>query len=765
MMRSHLAAAALALLAPSGALAFGGIPSSGQCTDFDADPQDFARHRDDDITYRLTNNFKSWYPDDFSQYLVKDVVELWEFYIGGVSPWNADIADRFSYYRSDPNTPVYELKSVLTHEFGHALGMQHSDACWYNLSNVDNQPLNLNFRTSGSVFTAQATLGPETMNEYARASSPGAKAGPPVDGYFRTPGRDDLEFMGMAYPFLSIDFVEIQNGTPRISLDSTNVNNDGGQTSYPGGFTNIVAGDADQGRYFDGVNIWIGNNIGIKSRSEGWFVENFTGFDIVQITLRVDGTSTRRAIDESAPPFFTSFGFNLTDSAEQMIFGWTTPFAGPWPPGASGYLTLDLDVHDWTVSEALIWANSNQAFPMALAFYGAQTPWGFASPGAPPPGQGPQFLADPSLPPEITPVPDAIELIPPRTESPGATRGFTATLPSPDGARIESFEILPIEWAEAELLLRTPPAQRSPLLAEAFSDRRGAVRDLLFRRGGDSGLAPAAAGFSGDGRRAVSRFINVDLPDTKTYAARLVASNGRTRVTSLALPEHNAYYGAQLARCDNGNSAEYCCPSEMTRHPATVQTGRLRQPSCIAGGPGADDVAIVGAHPHFLTLGGGADRVRAHRAGSVVLLGPGNDEFEAQPNAAATVRAARGDDLARGSKRSDHIDAGEGADRVFADGGDDILILGEGADRAEAGPGDDLIYPGGGGGSVDAGPGNDTVVFTDSCETVGAVSGGTGVDRLVLPATRADAERAGLRIDGFERIVEGAARASRFADC
>jgi hypothetical protein len=216
-----LGLAVLSLLTPAAAFAFAGIPNSGGCTDFMANPQDFARHRNADITYRLTNNFKSFYPDDFSQYLVRDVAELWEFYIGGVSPWNVDIADRFSYFRSDPAEPVYELKSVLSHEFGHALGMQHSDACFYNNNPATNLPYNLNFRTSGGDFVAQATLGPETMNEVPRASSPGVKASGPIDGYFRTPGRDDLEFMGAAYPFLSIDLVEIQAGTARITVDST----------------------------------------------------------------------------------------------------------------------------------------------------------------------------------------------------------------------------------------------------------------------------------------------------------------------------------------------------------------------------------------------------------------------------------------------------------------------------------------------------------------------------------------------------------------
>lgn len=791
-----VASVAFAILTPAPALAFGGIPSSGACTNFVNNPQDFARHRQGVITYRLTNNFKTRYPDDFSQYLVSDVAELWSEYIGGVTPWNADIVNRFSYYRNDPGEAVYELKSVLAHEFGHIAGMQHSDACFYNNNPNTNMPYNLNFRTSGGVFNVQATIGPEIMNEVPTASSPGAKAAGPIDGYFRTPGRDALQFAGAAYPFQSVMFQEVNAGPSVFLVDSTDIASGGGQVMLQA-TTNISPNDPQQGRFIDQQNLWIGNNIGIKSRYESWNIENFTGFDITQITLRIDGTSTRRAIFETAPPFFTNFGASRQSSPEQMIFSWSTPPGGPWPPTASGWLGIRPDVHDWQLAEGLMWHFSNQAFPLALAYYNAETPWTFATPNTPAPQLAPQYTIDPSLPPEPTPIPDDIELLPPASSiAPGSIRGLTTHLPQGGNVNIESFELLAIDWAEAELLFRTPLAQRNERLVQLFASREKQVRNLLGGRPGVSprGVRPEDAGFheekaashtrirdqrTQEPKQRLSRRDTIDLPERQTYAVRLVASNEHARVTSLSMPEHTTYLGAQIARCDAASTAAYCCPTEITsrvelggtasmRRAAPYSTARLKEPSCIAGGASADVVIVNGKMPHFLTLGDGDDKVRVFQPGSVVLLGRGDDIFEAKQKAAANVRGGLGADIIHGSLLSDHIDAGGGDDQVKSDGGDDVVRLGAGDDHADAGPGADTIYPGSGRNYIDAGEGDDAVIFLHQCEfSAGAsiVNGGIGNDRLVLPITAAEARHVGLQFEGFEEIIENASRASVFGDC
>ncbi len=781
----------LTLLPPRQAIAFAGIPDKGGCTDFINNEQDFGRHRQTDITYRLSNNFKARYPDDFSQYLVRDVVELWEDYIGGVTPWNQDITNRFSYYRRDPSEVVYELKSVLSHEFGHAIGMQHSDACYYNNNPSTNLPYNLNFRTSGGVFTVEPTVGPEIMNEVPTNASPGVKASGAIDGYFRTPGLDALEFIGAAYPFQSINFKETNSTSQVIRFDSTDIGSLGGQTTILNkDKTALDPDDPQQGAYFDKVNIWIGNNIDIKSRYESWFVENFTGFDITQITLRVDGTSTVRAISESAPPFFTSFGASRQSSPEQIIFAWTTPPSGPWPPTASGWLSMRLDVHDWTVSEALIWHYSNQAFPMALAYFEAQTPWAFATPNTAPPQFAPAYTADPTLPAEDTPVPDKIELIPAASNvDPGIVRGFTTVIPMPDQVQIERFELLPISWEDAELLIRLPEIQRNHHLMQMFNKNQENIRKLETRdffRTVSHEFPDHEDSYSYHNKisgnrhqKELTQRINVDLPKNQTYAVRLVASNKYSRVTSISIPEHTSYLGTQIARCSIAGNSDYCCPAEMRSHidlslktgsDNKVETSSLPShgPSCISGSDRSDTVYLDAETRHFLSLGGGDDAVFASHSGSVALLGPGDDTFKSlTAHAAAYVRSGRGNDYVRGSALADHIHAGEDDDEIYTLEGDDVILLGDGDDYAEAGYGNDRIYPGSGVNTVLAGDGDDEIIFLNECELADGseVYGGAGIDRLVLPVSLERAKRLGLSLDGFEHVVENASRVSQFADC
>ncbi|MEO9876408.1 MAG: hypothetical protein ABJM26_15685 [Anderseniella sp.] len=799
---SFFAACALASLfipifAPVPTYSFAGISDNVACANFIETPQGFARHRDGVVTYRISQNFKARYPDVFSQYLVRDTARWWQDYISGFL-WSDDISSRFSYYRKDTSEPVYELKSILAHEFGHAMGMQHSDACFYNTNDNTGAPWNSNFRTAGGgAFSIEPTLGPEILNEVPTASSPGQKAEGQIDGYFRTPGRDAFEFMNSAYPFQSLSLMEVQSGTPDILVDSTDAAPAGGQTSYPGGFTNIVPGSDADGWFFDGINIWVGNNIGMKNRSEAWMIENFTGFELRQITLRVNGTSTRRAISETAPPFFTNFGVGLTSSPEQLIFSWSTPPGGPWPPTASGLLTLDIDVHDWTVEEALIWANSNQAFPLLVSTFVAQKPWGLASPNDVPPGLAPKFNVAANVLSEPTPVPDSIELIPPITKpNPTGVRSFTAMLPALDDTEIERFELLPIDWAQAELLVHLSPDQRNRILAQRFDSERDGIVDLAYgmdkKKTGKA--TPASLGFLPDPNHKIrsgndgtesrhhvrlSRKVEISLSDKQTYAVRLIAANKHARVTSISIPEHTTYQGTRMARCESASDVASCCPVEMGRPAIRIagraSTGRswhwsagsLVAPRCIVGNDRDDWIQLSGKVPHFLASGAGNDWVHASKAGSVVLLGPGNDAFSATKEAVAHVRGGDGDDRISTSNVNDQIEGGKGNDVVLAHAGNDLVLAGPGDDFIDAGPGNDRIYPGSGKDYVIAGPGNDRVIYSHICELRknAVLLGGEGRDVLILPVSKEIAENLGLKYYGFERVIENAARASMFSDC
>jgi hypothetical protein len=786
---SALLACGIALIvSPRAVHAFAGQTNGGGCAQLIDTPQKFARLEDGTITYRLSENFKVRYPDAFSQYLVRDVMRWWQDYISGFL-WTDDIHDRFSYYREFPDRDIYELKSVLAHEAGHAVGMQHSDACYYNINGATGDPWESNYRSAGGGgLTVAPTVGPELMNEGWTVSSPGEKSPKIIRGYNRTPGLDGFEFVNYAYPFQSLTFEETTSSSQDILFDSTDTDSSGGQTT-PSGHTQIDDDDVNQGWYIGNANVWIGNDIGIEDHTGYWQIENFTGFDIRQITLRVNGTSTRRAISENAPPFFTFFGAGLTSSPEQLIFDWSTPFAGPWPPSASGWLNLTLDVHDWVVQEALMWANSNQAFPLAIPSVVSSKPWGLASPSAPPPGQAPAYSIAFDAPSEPTPEPDDIELLPPEDSLvPNGLRGFTLVLPQVDGILIDRLELVALDWPAAELLERRSAQQRIDDLSRRLAAAGPNVVDLIASILGsrarqvspyDLGLRVDPSLFTDPRDSAVgqpalaplSMTVPVPLDDDSTYAVRVVLSTPEARVTALFMPEMNTYQGTRRARCAQSADAASCCPVEMAG-PIQIIDRRwsakgLTEPHCIIGGDRGETIQLDGGLAHVLASGAGDDHVVAISGGSVVMLGRGDDHYTSNPGAVAHTEGGPGKDTIVGSNLADDLAGDADADTIIAKAGNDRAMGGAGDDYINAGPGDDEIYPGSGNNAVDAGPGDDWVIYTHACELAGAsrLNGGPGFDTLVLPVKRSDPQVAGLSYRGFESVVEEAGRSSVFADC
>ncbi|GAB4201540.1 MAG: hypothetical protein Tsb002_38140 [Wenzhouxiangellaceae bacterium] len=782
-----LAVAASLPMLPNSALAFAGISVTESCAALTVTPQRFVRHRDQAISYRISNNFIARYPDDFSQYLVEDAARWWQDYISGFL-WTDDIHDRFSYYRKDNNSAVYELKSVLMHEFGHAMGMQHSDACYYNINGATNMPWLSNHRSIGGGNVAvQPTVGPELMNETWVYSSPGAKSNAPIDGYNRTPGLDGFEFVNYAYPFSPLSLVKTNNAGQDILIDSTDVGSSGGQTSYPGGFTPIVNGDTNQGWYMDGVNIWVGNNIGIRNRTESWYIENTTGAEINQITLRVNGSSTRRAISETAPAAFDQFNVGNTSSPEQLIYGWTTPFNNRWQPGNVGWLIAEVDVHDWVVQEALAWVNSNEVYELALPGIVPVVPWGLTTPETPPPGQIGGFQIPTDAPSEPTPVPNAIELIAPSfPPQPSGKRGFQLVLPQVPGIQIQQLELLVLDWDETELMMRQDAAQRNQQLLREFDNRRRTVIDLLrpFRGSSQRPLQPADIGLHPDERLLIKTNDNpraqraplagelpLDLADRYTYALRLVSTTAAGRVTTLSLPEMTTYNGANLARCSAASDAASCCPTSMS-NPLTVtapqwHSGDLRQPACIVAAGNDQQLELKGGHGHLLAAGDGKDHVVDHNGSSVIILGAGDDHYQTTGSSGSRVIAGAGNDRLEGSVGDDDHDGGAGDDWLISGPGNDQVIGGPGDDVIDSGDGNDWVAPGSGVNTVDAGNGDDMVVVMHACEIEAGstLRGGSGIDTLILPVSRSKALALGLIFSGFEKISENIHRDSYFADC
>ncbi|AUX42616.1 uncharacterized protein SOCE26_040490 [Sorangium cellulosum] len=733
--------------------AFAGVSMSSGCADLDDTPERLVKHRPGQpITYFITNGYKLRYPDAFSQYLVEDVTQLWERYMSGAYQWSDDITGRYSYYREYQD--VYELKSVLLHEVGHALGMQHSDACYYNTNAATNQPWHSNYRAQGFNAVVTPTVGPELMNEGWAYSSPGAKVPTgTLHGYNRTPGVDDRAFALFVYPFMSMSFAK-QNHSGTIRFDSTNSQPSGGQTRI-NAVTAIDSDDLDEGWWIDRVNVWVGGSIGLKQKRADWTITNDTGHDINQVTITTSGSSTKRAIDESGPGEFISFGLGDTSSPETQIASWSASFDDRWKDGSTDHFSLTLDVHDWKVDDAHMWASSNHAFPIPLPDITPFGPGALTTPSSPPWAELP---FDSGLPePPDAPRPDTLEMLQPPVVAPSpGVRGFVLSVGAAPAARVESVHVVAVDWAEGELLARSAHAVRQQELRRRLSGDQ--ALDLTAQLSGSSG---------GHARTRVTVPVTMD----KTYAVRVITRSDHASVELLMMPEATRYQGGNEARCNEYGLARNCCPEgTVIAHGGDGDDGLVPDPEsnvCILAGGGKDELYLPRGRAQVASGGDGDDRILTAAPHSIVYAGTGDDTVMADAGAALKALGGSGADVLMGETGKDHLDGGNGADELIGGAGADVLLGGRGDDVMEGDAGDDRLYPGSGQDMVQGGEGADTIVILDPCEVdaVKLVDGGAGNDVLVLPVSLHEAEARGLVVRNVEIVREYASRASLFAQC
>ena len=759
-----------------------GPGDSGDCADFINVPERYYRLPSGQITFRITQNFMDRYPDPFSQYLVADSARLLtDFMSTHRYSWIDDIQNREHYLKLNYDHTYYGLKGILLHEFGHAMGMQHTDGCYYNINQETDDPWLSNYQLigGGNVEVVEPS-GLEIMDENPAAD-------------FITPDNDVFDFFTHAYPFQSIHFVHTTSSNQVIRVDSTDADPLGGQTTITD-LQRIDPDDDTLGWHITGANVWVGYDNFILYDYNTWYIENTSGHDIHQVTLRINGTSTRKPFGEEAPDAFAHLGIGTTSSPEQLIYSWSTPPGSSWPapggvvgiPGGNPNtepprFSLELDAEDTTVQEALMWHYSNEAFEIPFPTVKSIKPWGFT----------PNTLAIESAPPyalasqplsESTPVPNDIELqaLPTVPRPNDILRGFKLVVPHVEGVVFESIDILPMRWREAEILMHQPTEQRSTNLSKQYVENEERIQKLLSPHQHHTlhsiGLRRDPSLFIPDQnaervqRMPFSKAFEVDISDVNTYAVRVILSSPSARVYLYTLPEMNRYMGTRKARCAISGDPESCCPYEM-REPVLVEhrwtSENLTQSSCIVGSKMNDDIVLNGRKPHLLATGGGDDKVKVTRSESTVLLGLGNDYFETERGIAAHVSGGAGKDTLIGSSSHDYMRGGDGNDILISAEGNDTLLGGSGQNLIQAGSGDDTIYPGRGYSQVDAGEGDDQVIYTQPCELdFGAkLQGGRGKDTLLLPMAFADAKALGLEAEGFEIILENVMRDSVIPSC
>jgi hypothetical protein len=365
---------ALALLQPAPAShGFALIPNTAtggiNLTDVLAEPDNFISWDKGTLGNPILYSFDASFLAAFSDPLLQQQVHL------AMQEWtqaSLDAARRgpaalYRWDRLSPGPPnFWDLRSIITHEVGHMLGSQHTDAAWFN-----GPPYERNYAPNGGGgYIATAPIGGEIMNEGNGPGLPGSK---PNKGlrrgeYWRHLSKDELTFIDYAYGG-SIYFQFVANPASADMIFMNFASDNCGGTLGSAGADSVTdrdGGDPTLGGIIESASALIheicvdaGNvEIGFDPRPDYWEVTNESGQNAISLLVTTDGTDNGSPTDQFSlgANRFTSYtnfpGEDPTESLEQILHQWSNAFGGNVPSGATVDVMLQQDVWDWQVTDA-----------------------------------------------------------------------------------------------------------------------------------------------------------------------------------------------------------------------------------------------------------------------------------------------------------------------------------------------------------------------------------------------------------------------------
>lgn len=309
-----------------------------------------------EITWKMSNDFLNTYNDPVLQDQVRLAFSEWQS--ASAMP-SRRTAPRYTWTRNNGPQPFYDLKSIIVHEVGHGIGMQHPDASWSNLP-TSNWNRNYRYDSNGELY-AGPPPGNEIMKQYISNGE-----------YERTVSRDEIYALDYAYGE-PLTFAEVGPNDDAMIVVETFMGGGGpnlGATSFAEKEARNPNDESEGTRILQssvGISNFANQPIGVMTRASNWNFVNNTGEPISAINVRAQGTNTRTPLDVYSNRFtnYEESSAVLIHNFENRGHHFLDPTGGAIGLGGEAQFGLELDVWDWVVDGAV--AVTTDGDPISLS--------------------------------------------------------------------------------------------------------------------------------------------------------------------------------------------------------------------------------------------------------------------------------------------------------------------------------------------------------------------------------------------------------------